>query len=937
MVWVGVGVGVVEGLLVEGLWVAAVNGPSSVVVSGGVGLLEGFVVRCEGLGVRVRWVPVDYASHSGGVGVVEGEVLRVLEGLSPVSGGGVVFVSSVVGQVVDMGVLDGGYWFANLRERVRFQEAVEVALGLGCGVFVEVGGHPVLGVGVSETAEVLGVDVVVLGSLRRGEGGWGRFVRSVAEGWVRGVEVDWSAMFAGAATSRVDLPTYAFDRRWYWLNTSGLNAPATADTIDGEFWDLVEREDLESLASTEIERTSLSAALPVLTSWRRKRRERDTVDGWRYRVTWRLLAEDDAAALSGTWLVVVPANGAGGSWAEAATTAITRHGASAVRLTSSGADRHEMARRLRDVPPVAGVLSLLALDETPAADLPAIPTGLAATVSLIQALGDVGVSAPLWCLTEEAVAAVPGETVAGARQSLVWGVGRVAALEHPERWGGLIDVSGEPVEATAGQLAKVLAIGTEDQTALRPSGILVRRLVRAADQGPAGRSWRPSGTVLVTGGTGAIAGHVARWLARAGAEHLLLVSRRGPAAPGAPELERELTEAGVRVTTAACDITAPGVLDDLLSSLAPEHPLTTVVHLAGHTQLTSLDELELGELAATVGAKVTGAIELDKIVDRYRPGAVVFFSSVAGVWGSGIHAAYAAGNAFLDSLAAQRRARGVPATAVAWGVWGGANPGDGASVPEGVDVDRLQRQGLPLIDPELACGALQRALDHDETFLAVADVDWSRFLPVFTSTRPSPFFSELVEARPDAGTEDADPTEPEANRWAALPPADRERALEDLVRAHVAAVLAHRTPEAITPDRAFKELGFDSLTAVELRNRLNAATGLRLPATLVFDYPTLAALTGHLRGELLPEANHAAQPLLAQLDAIEAGIAELTAGSEVRDQLLSRLREIVASGDDRPAHQAGTNPAVELGAATDDEMFSFISKEFGISRPGERP
>ncbi|WP_341720678.1 SDR family NAD(P)-dependent oxidoreductase [Micromonospora sp. FIMYZ51] len=165
--------------------------------------------------MRVRWVPVDYASHSGGVGVVEGEVLRVLEGLSPVSGGGVVFVSSVVGQVVDMGVLDGGYWFANLRERVRFQEAVEVALGLGCGVFVEVGGHPVLGVGVSETAEVLGVDVVVLGSLRRGEGGWGRFVRSVAEGWVRGVEVDWSGVFPGARL--VDLPTYAFQHERYWL------------------------------------------------------------------------------------------------------------------------------------------------------------------------------------------------------------------------------------------------------------------------------------------------------------------------------------------------------------------------------------------------------------------------------------------------------------------------------------------------------------------------------------------------------------------------------------------------------------------------------------------------------------------------------------------------------------------------------------------------
>jgi NAD(P)-dependent dehydrogenase (short-subunit alcohol dehydrogenase family)/acyl carrier protein len=710
---------------------------------------------------------------------------------------------------------------------------------------------------------------------------------SAAEGWVRGLAVDWAAAFAGLPTTRVDLPTYAFDRRRYWLNTSGLNAPA----------------------------------------------DRAIVDDWQYRVVWRPLPDGDGA-LSGTWLVVVPADGSGDSWAQAAEKAVTRRGAETLRLTvPPDGGRHELARHLGDLPPVTGVLSLLALDEAPAARFPAIPAGLVATVSLVQALGDAGLEAPLWCLTQEALAASPQDTVRGAAQALVWGVGRVAALEHPQRWGGLIDLP-DPSDTAADRLAAVLADGTEDQTAVRADAVLTRRLVRDDEQatparggerGTPARTWKPTGTVLVTGGTGSIAGHVARWLAWAGAEHLLLVSRRGLAAPGAPELERELTEAGTRVTTAACDITEPGALDGLLSALPPELPLSTVVHLAGHTRLAPLTELEPGDLADTVAAKVAGAVELDKVIDRYAPGAVVFFSSVAGVWGSGVHAAYAAGNAFLDSLAEQRRGRGVPATAIAWGVWGGAKPGDGASVPGGVDVDRLHRQGLPLIDPEAACAALQRALDRDETFLAVADVDWPRFLPVFTSARPSPLFSELTAVRPDAAEE----AEPAANRWAALPPAERERALEDLVRAHVAVVLGHAGPEAVAPDRAFKELGFDSLTAVELRDRLNAATGLRLPATLVFDHPTPGAVTGLLREELFPGAEDAADSLVARLDALEAEIAELAAGSEVRERLLERLGRITGS-QDRPA------TAVALDAATDDEMFSFISKEFGISRPGPR-
>ncbi|MEV6803017.1 acyltransferase domain-containing protein, partial [Micromonospora rifamycinica] len=219
MVSVGLGVGVVEERLVRWggrLCVAAVNGPLLTVVSGDVGAVEGFVGECEREGVWVRRVAVDYASHSGLVEVLEERLVGLLGGLCP-GRGWVPFYSSVVGGVVDGGVLDGGYWYRNLRERVLFSEVVEGLVGEGFSGFVECSGHPVLVGGVWDVVGgVEGLRPVVVGSLVRGDGGWGRFLRSVGEAFVGGVGVDWGVVFAGSGARRVDLPTYPFQRRHYW-------------------------------------------------------------------------------------------------------------------------------------------------------------------------------------------------------------------------------------------------------------------------------------------------------------------------------------------------------------------------------------------------------------------------------------------------------------------------------------------------------------------------------------------------------------------------------------------------------------------------------------------------------------------------------------------------------------------------------------------------
>ncbi|WPB93151.1 beta-ketoacyl reductase [Streptomyces malaysiensis] len=372
----------------------------------------------------------------------------------------------------------------------------------------------------------------------------------------------------------------------------------------------------------------------------------------------------------------------------------------------------------------------------------------------------------------------------------------------------------------------------------------------------------------MTGGTGALGRHVARWLAGNGAERLVLLSRRGPDAPGAAEIVAELSGTGTAVTVEACDVADREALAALVERLAVGGtPVRAVVHAAGVSQEPGTGS-ELPEFARIVAAKTTGAVHLDALFGGGAEplDAFVLFSSIAGVWGSGGQGAYAAGNAFLDALAERRRAGGLPATSVAWGPWA-----EGGMAAEGDAEEQLRRRGLPPMAPDLNMVAFQRVLSRQETAVTVADVDWERFAPAFTSGRPSPLLADLPQAAKAlrGGGEDeptADGASALRERLAGLAATDREDAVLEVVRIHVATALGHASADEVDPERAFKELGFDSLTAVELRTRLGSATGLKLPASLVYDYPTPAVLADQLLTELVPDGpghgpGHATAPV----------------------------------------------------------------------------
>ncbi|KBR70433.1 type I polyketide synthase, partial [Mycobacterium avium] len=363
-----------------------------------------------------------------------------------------------------------------------------------------------------------------------------------------------------------------------------------------------------------------------------------------------------------------------------------------------------------------------------------------------------------------------------------------------------------------------------------------------------------AGTVLITGATGMAGSAVARHVVtRHGARNLVLVSRRGLDAPGAAELVAELTAAGAHAEVVACDAADREALAKVIADIPMQHPLTGVIHAAGVLDDAVVTSLTPQRIDTVLRAKVDAAWNLHELTRDLDVGAFVMFSSIAGLAGASGQGNYAAGNSFLDGLAAHRRAHGLPAISLGWGLW------DQASAMTGglgaADLARFGRDGIVAMSSQEALELMDTALIVDEPFLLPAHIDLAALRVKFDGGTLPPMFVDLINAPTRRQVDDslaaAKSKSALLQRLEGLPEDEQQAVLLDLVRSNIATVLGSSSPEAIHPDRAFQELGFDSLTAVEMRNRLKAATGLALSPTLIFDYPNSAALAGYMYRELV--------------------------------------------------------------------------------------
>ncbi|MFG2877699.1 type I polyketide synthase [Streptomyces sp. NPDC048337] len=528
------------------------------------------------------------------------------------------------------------------------------------------------------------------------------------------------------------------------------------------------------------------------------------------------------------------------------------------------------------------------------------------TLALVQAfLADERLERTrLVVVTSAAVAVADDEHVTDLAGAAVWGLLRSAQSEAPGRI-VLVDTDtphGGPAEERA--LAR-LALSGEPQAALRAGRVHLPRLTRTAPSSPApeGAVWNPDGTVLITGGTGSLGALFARHLASEhGVKHLLLTSRRGRGAAGAAELEAELTALGARVTIAACDAADHDALAAVLAAVPAAHPLTGVVHAAGVLDDGLISALTPERLAAVLRPKADAAWNLHSLTRDADLTAFVLFSSIAAVVGGVGQANYAAANAFLDGLAHHRHALGLPATSVAWGLWeqtGGMSGHLGHT-----DLLRIARSGFRPVPEQDGPALLDLVLGLGRPTAVVSPVDVAALRE--QGARTSAVLSRLAGVplrRTAAGDRDAAVSL--AAVLAGLPgPAERAAAVLDAVRAQIAAVLGHADPSGIEADQPLTKLGFDSLTSVELRNLLNGISGLRLPATLVFDHPTPGALAGYLLAELSDGSGSDAAGARQTVDFA----AEVTLAEDIRP-----AAEVVRDSTD-PRHVLLTGATGFLGA-----------------------
>ena len=480
--------------------------------------------------------------------------------------------------------------------------------------------------------------------------------------------------------------------------------------------------------------------------------------------------------------------------------------------------------------------------------------------------------------------ATGGEGVTDLAAAAVWGLVRSAQTEHPGRI-VLADLDTDDLPA----------LSEEPQVAVRDGRVLAPRLVAATPTGTAPRWDR--GTVLITGATGALGTRLARHLVTEhGARRLLLVSRRGG----------EVEDLDAEVTVAACDVSDRDALAAVLAGIPEEHPLTAVVHVAGVTDDAVFEDVTDKRLDGVLSAKLDAAWHLHELTKHLDLAAFVLYSSVAGLLGTAGQASYAAANTFLDALAEHRRASGLPAHSLAWGLWEEASALSGHLTE--ADRRRLARTGLRPLATSDALDLFDAAVAGEDAVLAVTRLDTKGLRepvpPLLSGFVPRATTTTVAESGVD---------------FAGLPESEVDRVLTDLVRGHVATVLGHGDPAAVATGKPFRDLGLDSLTSVELRNLLTRSTGLRLSASLVFDHPTPAALVRHLRDLVAAPED---EPVTAQLGKLADAVRRAAEDPVAFERITAELRALLDAAEEAAGRR--DEPPV-LDSASDEELFALIN------------
>ena len=857
------------------LSVAAYNGANTV-LSGSGADLEQAVARLSADGVRCDWLDTSHAFHSALLDPALDEFETYANGFEFAAPQRILICNRTGAALGRNAKLDGAYWRRHSRQPVEFAKGVAALADMGCTLLLEVGPQPVLTAAALRAWPDTAATPKAIPSLRRNVADHRQIAEAVAGAYAAGHRPDFGALVVEPA-HKLDLPTYPFEHRQYWFahqQAATEQSPTQPSAARTEAVGLLEDgriEELAALLDGEGGTHTTAEVLTKLAAQHNRQREAQSIADLRYEVRWEKSKPEKSRPGAPTpvgegtaWLIVGEDAEAMQPLVDALTTRGHRH--RILGLPVSDADEERMVAELRAAvhdEPTLRILHVAALDADRAPSMRSLlrmqHRVLGGTQRLFRAAAEAELRAPIWVVTQGAQRVTDADAVS-PEQSSLWGFCRAAALEYPQVWGGLADLSGGRTDEWSRLINHVVAAAPgEDQIALREHAIQVPRLVRRTGQpNPEKLHLRSDATYLVTGGLGAIGLEIAEYLAARGARNLVLTSRRTPDATAQARIDALSGQHGCTVRAIAADVADPHDVARLLATVQAElPPLAGIVHAAGENSTTPLSSLEGAELDRVFAGKVWGAWNLSEAIADLQLDFFVSTSSISSVWGSFGQSAYSAANAFLDGLTWRLREHGVPAVSVNFGPWLAGMADDDARA-------QLELRGVRTLSPADALAGMADVMvaagsgtpSAPEAPSApegiVARIDWARFLPIYLQAGRRALLDAVaaevpasVPAAPGASGSTA-----LVERLKAAPVQQRRKLVLDFLRNTVAEVTRVDAAE-IREEAGFFDLGMDSLMAIELRRQLEQAVGRELPATLAMDYPRLTDVADYLLGDVL--------------------------------------------------------------------------------------
>ncbi|MGA9492826.1 MAG: SDR family NAD(P)-dependent oxidoreductase [Mycobacterium sp.] len=866
------------------LSVAAYNGANTV-LSGPEQDLEQAVARLTADGIRCDWLDTSHAFHSALLDPILDEFesyANQFKYASPQR----ILIDNRTGTTIGRSLkLDGNYWRRHARQPVEFAKSVKTLSDLGCKVLVEIGPQPVLTAAALRAWPDPATAPRAIASLRKNTADHRQITEALADAYVLGHLPDFGAVQQGPA-HKLDLPTYPFEHRQYWFKDNrerpnqqqrgaGGGGPRTQAVR------LLEDGRIEELAAlldgpNGDQQTDTLGVLTRLAAQHNEQKTTQSIADDRYEIRWEKFTSAASAAEGGevsTWLLVGDNAEAVQPLVDTLTARGQRH--EIIGLPASDADQERfegvlLAAAAAD--PSLRIVHFAALDSDTEPSMKSLlrmqHRVLAGTKRLFRAVTAAEIRLPIWLVTRGAQRVVDADTVSPDHSAL-WGFGRAAALELPQLWGGLADLS----EGAADEWSRfidhvVTAPDGEDQIALRDQTVFVPRLIRRV-AAPSGTplQLRDDATYLVTGGLGSIGLEIAGYLAAHGAKHLVLTSRRSPSEAVQQRIDALSAQHGTEFRVVQADVAdAHGVARLLATVQAELPPLAGIVHAAGEIGTTPLGALEDAEVDRVFAGKVWGAWHLSEAAADLKLDFFLSTSSIASVWGSFGQTAYGAANAFLDGLSWRLRDHGVSGVSVNFGPWAAGMADEEARA-------QLQKRGVRTLSPADALAGLADLMavssEQGAAQGVVARIDWARFLPLYQQAGKRSLMSELEREVPNVAPVPitASGKTELVERLTNAPVQQRRKLMVDWLRDGVAEV-TRVDPSEIREDAGFFDLGMDSLMAVELRRRIEQGVGKEIPATLAMDHPRLSDVVDYLLSDVLElseQSSAKSRPQLASL------------------------------------------------------------------------